>query len=94
MHFVMTCVDKPAHGHIRTENRPAHLDYLRAQGARILVAGPTTDDDGQSVTGSVIILDCDDRAAAEDFAAGDPYARAGLFARVEIKAWRKVLPAN
>jgi uncharacterized protein YciI len=93
MHFVITCVDKPDHGHVRAENRPAHLDHLKAQGPRILAAGPTTSDDGASVTGSVIILDCADRAQAEAFAAADPYSQADLFQQVEIKAWRKVLPA-
>jgi len=34
-----------------------------------------------------------DRAAAEAFAQADPYARAGLFERVDILAWRQVLPA-
>ena len=51
-------------------------------------------DDGQNVTGSVIILDCTDRAQAEAFAAADPYSQADLFQSVQIKAWRKVLPAD
>jgi uncharacterized protein YciI len=42
--------------------------------------------------GSVIILDVADLAAAEAFAAGDPYAKAGLFASVTIDRWNKVLP--
>jgi len=28
MHFFIHCSDKPDHGHVRTENRQAHLDYL------------------------------------------------------------------
>ncbi len=94
MHFVVACIDKPDHGHLRAENRPAHLDYLKAQGARVLVAGPTLTADGQAVTGSVIIIEQDSLAEAEAFAAGDPYNRAGLFQSVEIKPWRKVLPAD
>ena len=34
--------------------------------------------------GSLIILDVADLDEARDWAAGDPYARAGLFASVEI----------
>jgi uncharacterized protein YciI len=37
--------------------------------------------------GSLLILDVPDRTAAEGWAAGDPYAKAGLFGRVEIRAW-------
>ena len=92
MAFVLYCVDKADHGHVRAENRPAHLDYLNSNLDRILIAGPITSDDGETVIGSVIIVSDDQRAAAEDFAAGDPYAKAGLFENVTITAYRKVLP--
>jgi hypothetical protein len=39
-----------------------------------------------------VILDLEDLAAAEAFAANDPYARAGLFASVSIQPWKKALP--
>ena len=92
MTFVLYCVDKAGHGHVRAENRPAHLDYLKSNLDRLLIAGPMTSDDGETVTGSVIIIDAEDRAAAEDFAANDPYTKAGLFESVTISAYRKVLP--
>ena len=38
--------------------------------------------------GSLVILEAEDLAAAEAFAAGDPYAVAGLFERVEIRGFR------
>jgi uncharacterized protein len=38
-----------------------------------------------------VIIEADSRAAAEKMAAADPYAQAGLFVSVEIKAWRWVL---
>ena len=41
--------------------------------------------------GSLIVLDVDSREAAEEFAAGDPYAVAGLFERVTITGFRPVL---
>ena len=33
-------------------------------------------------------IEADSRSGAETVAANDPYAKAGLFAHVEIKAWR------
>ena len=42
--------------------------------------------------GSLLILDLADRKAAEEFAADDPYGKAGLFESVTIHPWRKVLP--
>ncbi len=90
MYFIVYCIDKPDHGHLRTENRPAHLDYLNRHRDNLYTAGPTLDEDGETMTGSLLIVDFPDRAAVEAFAADEPYARAGLFERVDIKPWKMV----
>ncbi len=92
MNFVLYCVDKPGHGQVRADNRPAHLEYLNSELDRILIAGPMTNDAGDAVLGSMLVIEAADRAEAEAFAAGDPYAKAGLFESVTIKAFKKVLP--
>lgn len=92
MNFALYCVDKAGHAHVRAENRPAHLDYLKSHLERLMLAGPLLGDDGVTVLGSLLVIDAADRADAEAFAAGDPYARAGLFESVTIKAFKKVLP--
>ena len=92
MNFVLYCVDKPGHGQVRADNRPAHLDYLKSKLDRLVIAGPLLDDDGESVLGSLLVIEAADRADAEAFAAGDPYAKAGLFESVTVKAYKKVLP--
>ena len=53
MLYVISCTDKPDHGAVRQENRPAHLDYLKAKGATLRLAGPYTADDGEAVLGSL-----------------------------------------
>jgi hypothetical protein len=92
MNFALTCIDKAGHGQVRTDNRPAHLDYLKGQVDKLLIAGPLLGDDGTTVLGSLLVIEAADRAAAEAFAADDPYAKAGLFASVTITAFKKVLP--
>lgn len=92
MNFALTCIDKAGHSQVRADNRPAHLDYLKANLDRLMIAGPLLADDGVTVQGSLLVIEAADRAAAEAFAAGDPYAKAGLFASVTIKAFKKVLP--
>jgi uncharacterized protein len=92
MNFVLYCVDKSGHGHVRAENRPAHVEFLKGNLDRILLAGPMLSDDGAAMLGSVLIIEAADRAAAEAFAAADPYAKAGLFESVTIKAFKKVFP--
>jgi len=88
MHFALICRDKPGHAQTRLDNRAAHLDYARASGL-IFVAGPLIENG--AMLGSLLILDAPDRAAAEAFAANDPYAQAGLFDQVEIVEWKRVL---
>ena len=89
MHFIISCVDKPDHGHIRAANREAHLAYLNEHRDQIVTAGPTTTEDGSAMTGSVLVMEFKDRAAAEAFAAGDPYKKADLFESVDIKPWKR-----
>ncbi|MBF0250446.1 MAG: YciI family protein [Alphaproteobacteria bacterium] len=92
MLFAFFCTDHPNRLDVRLANRPAHVDHLRSQGDKLLFAGPTLADDGETMNGSLVVLDLADRAEAEAFAANDPYARAGLFQSVVIRPWKKVLP--
>lgn len=92
MLFTFYCRDRANHEPVRQANRAEHLAYLEKAGGRIVFAGPLLTDDGAKPVGSLLIVDCADRRAAEAFAAGDPYAKAGLFAEVAIAAIRQVLP--
>ena len=92
MLYMFHCTDRAGAARVRADNRAAHLAYLESQADRIFVAGPLLSDDGQGMVGSLLIVECADEAAAKDFAANDPYAKAGLFQNVEIRAWRRVFP--
>ncbi len=92
MQFAIVCLDKPDHGQLRAENRPAHIEYLNANLAHMLLAGPFLSEDGERPVGSLLILEFDDQGQARAFAEGDPYALAGLFESVTIRPFRKVLP--
>jgi uncharacterized protein YciI len=92
MLFVATCHDKPDSAELRAVHRPAHIDYLKAAGERLVLGGPLLAADGQAAIGSLVVVDCADRAAAEAFFAEDPYAKAGMFASVSLCPFRKTLP--
>ena len=81
--------DKPGNLAVRKENRQAHLDYIEATGV-VNQAGPLLDDAGE-MAGSLVILDVVDMAAAQAWAAGDPYAKAGLFESVTLTPWKRVI---
>lgn len=91
MLFALICTDKPDSLSIRLDNRPAHLSYLDGFADQIAFAGPLLDEEDRP-QGSLIIIEVPDRRAAEAFAAGDPYARAGLFSQVVIRHTKQVFP--
>ncbi|MCB1360390.1 MAG: YciI family protein [Rhodobacter sp.] len=86
--FALICTDKADHEPLRKANRDAHLTYLAETGC-VTFAGPFLDNG--TMTGSLVVIDVADRPAAETWAAGDPYALAGLFAKVRIEEWKKVI---
>ena len=94
MHFVLYCLDKPGHANVRADNRPAHVEYLKASADKIVAAGPLLSEDGEGMVGSTLILELADKTEAEAWAANDPYAKAGLFQSVDIRPWKKVFPAD
>ncbi len=89
MFFALICHDKPGALALRLDNRADHLAYIDATGV-VAQAGPLLDDAGGMI-GSLVILDVADRAAAQAWAAADPYAQAGLFDRVDIVGWKRVI---
>lgn len=88
MLFIACCTDKPDHLHVRLETRPAHLAFLAEKGRALKVAGPTLDEKGETPTGSLLIFEETDLAAAKSWVEQDPYAKAGLFESVVVKPWR------
>lgn len=92
MLFVITALDKPGALEHRLAHRPAHLSYLEAAGARIQAAGALLNRNEQPM-GSMVVLEADDREAAEAFAAGDPFSREGVFEQVSVRPFRPALGA-
>ena len=86
-HFALHCVDKPNALDLRMATREAHIAYIREQAETIRLAGPYLDDKGD-MCGSLLVIEVADLAAAQAFSAADPYAKAGLFERVEVRPFR------
>lgn len=83
----------------RLAARPAHLERLHAlrDAGRLLVAGPNpaidANDPGEAgFTGSIIIAEFDSLEVAQSWADADPYRAAGVYQRVTVKPFKKVLP--
>jgi len=89
MRVALICHDKPGALPIRLVNRAAHLAHIEATGV-VEMAGPLLDAEG-GMCGSLIVLAVGTMAEAQDWAAADPYARAGLFGQVTVMEWKKVI---
>ena len=88
MLYALICTDKPDGLPVRLANRPDHVAYLQSLGDTLVFAGPFLRDDGATMNGSLIVIEAASLEAAEEIAAGDPFAKAGLFASVDIRPWR------
>jgi len=79
------------------EQHLARLSDLQQQG-RLLVAGPCPAIDSENpgeagFTGSLIIAKFDSLTDAQIWAEHDPYIDAGVYEKVTVKPYKKVLPA-
>jgi uncharacterized protein len=88
MRVALICIDKPNMVQLRLDNRAAHLAHIEASGI-VEMAGPFLDNG--AMVGSLIVLNAGSMAQAQDWAANDPYAKAGLFASVDLREWKKVV---
>ncbi len=91
MKYVIIGIDGPDGPAKRPQYRPEHLARLRAAESQghLVIAGPFADG-----SGSLIVLEAESLAAARAFAEGDPYFRFGVFARIEVRPFTQVLPAE
>ena len=74
----------------------ARLQQLKTQG-RLLIAGPhpavdSEDPAAAGYTGSLIIAEFDSLEMAQQWADADPYVSAGVYDKVTVKPFNKVLP--
>ena len=88
--FVLTCIDKPASLALRMATREAHLAWIGERMDQMKLGGPFLDAAGD-MAGSLMIVEATDLAAAKAFNADDPYTRAGLWERVEIRPFRTTI---
>lgn len=100
MLYAIIASDRPDSLAARLAARPAHLARLEGlqEEGRLILAGPhpaidSLDPGEAGFTGSLIVAEFADLAAAETWAAADPYAAAGIYERLVVKPFKQVFPA-
>ncbi|WP_151704154.1 YciI family protein [Nitrincola alkalilacustris] len=99
MYYAIIAEDTANSLETRMKTRPAHLERLQDldQQGRLLIAGPhpaiDQDDPGQAgFTGSLVVAEFESLQAARSWADQDPYLAAGVYEKVTVKPFKKVLP--
>jgi len=84
---------------LRAGAREAHLERLRGlvEEGRVLVGGPhpaiDSEDPGPAgFTGSLVIVDFPSLEEAQEWANADPYVAAGVYSKVTVKPFKRVVP--
>jgi uncharacterized protein YciI len=99
MWYVIHASDRENSLEARMAARPAHIERIQqliGQG-RLLVAGPmpaidSPDPGPAGFSGSTIIAEFDTLEEAKQWAATDPYVKAGVYDRVDVRPFIKALP--
>ncbi len=100
MYYMILAEDAPGRLEKRLAARPAHLARLQAlqSEGRLLLAGPlpaidSPDPGPAGFSGSLMVVEFPSLADARIWADDDPYVSAGVFAKITIKPFKRVLPA-
>jgi uncharacterized protein YciI len=90
MHFIVHCIDHDDALPTRLANYDAHKAYLAAAAeVRMVISGPLTADDGETMTGSCFLLEAENKDAVVRFNREDPFSIAGVWRQVSINPFLK-----
>jgi uncharacterized protein YciI len=85
-------IDRPGAADLRRRVRPDHKEYLARVADRIAFAGPLVAGDGETMTGSLLVVDFTSRAEADAWLAEEPFTRAGVYASTAVHAFVNLWP--
>ena len=99
MLYVINGEDAPNSLEKRMVSRPAHLERIRAlqNEGRLILAGPypaidSSDPGPAGFTGSLIVAEFMSLETARTWAEADPYIISGVYEKVTVRPFKKILP--
>jgi uncharacterized protein YciI len=87
MLFAIHALDRDGALPVRLANYEDHKAFLADTsgfGVKIVMSGPLTTDDGQTMIGSLFVVEAESRAAVVAFNAADPFRKADLWKQITI----------
>jgi uncharacterized protein YciI len=91
--YLVHCLYRPGGAQERLAIRRAHIEHMLAWLPRTVFGAAVLGADG-TPQGMVVALDVADEAAAREFLAAEPYARAGLFQRADVHPLVQMTPPH
>ncbi|MCT9077255.1 YciI family protein [Streptomyces fulvoviolaceus] len=91
MEFFCYHRDRPGSVPLREELLEEHWSYMDRYAKELIARGPTFAADGETLTGSVHIVDLPDPTAARAFVFDEPCYQAGAYRDVLLRRWHNKL---
>jgi len=85
-------MDKAGSSELRQRIRPAHKAYLELVQSHIAFAGPLVADDGQTMVGSLLVIDFPNRESASAWLSMEPFVQSGLFSSTAVHPFLNLWP--
>jgi len=92
MLFAFYVLDKPDSNERRLSLRPAQYAHLGEVEDRMVTGGPLLAEDGETMIGSLLVIDFPNRTAAEAWLAKAPFTTGGVFGEATIRPYRQNWP--
>ena len=73
----------------RLDHYEAHKQYLASCGMKTVISGPLLSDDGETMIGSLFIVEADSKHDVVTFNQADPFAKANVWKEVRIHPFNK-----
>ena len=90
--FAVHAMDKPDALALRLDHYPTHRAYLEAgfnYGVNVVLSGPLQSDDGETMIGSLFLIEATDHEAVCTFLQSDPFHQAGIWAEVRVNRFHR-----
>jgi uncharacterized protein YciI len=90
--FAVHALDKPDALPRRLENYSAHRSFIETDqsfGVAVVISGPLQSDDGETMIGSLFIIEAPSRGEIEAFTQADPFSTGGVWGDVTITRFHR-----
>lgn len=90
--FAVHALDRPGALPMRLQHYPAHRAFIEADtemGVNIILSGPLQSQDGETMIGSLFIIEAENQEAVTHFVHADPFALNAVWETISITRFHR-----